>query len=233
MTTQRAGPPPPTAPRAEQTRVLLLLTAERLFAERGIESVSLREIAAAARQRNHFAVQYHFKSKEALVGEILAFRRVGVNQRRRELLAAIPSGGGRRVTRAAVEGLVVPLAETLGDPGSHFLRLMREVYAPRGGHSLAGKAGFRPLHAEHWSSEPGVALVNVIVASLDHLDAETVGLRLDLALVLMLGALAEREDLERSGNLALPRRERFVAELLSAMTAVLVYPSPNSRRQHS
>lgn len=41
--------------------------AERLFAERGVDSVTLLEIAQAAEQRNRAAVQYHFKDRRGLV----------------------------------------------------------------------------------------------------------------------------------------------------------------------
>ena len=52
---------------SDATRLQLLATAERLFAERGIAGVSLREIGAAAGQRNNSATQYHFESKHGLV----------------------------------------------------------------------------------------------------------------------------------------------------------------------
>ena len=45
----------------------LMVAAEKLFGQRGIENVSLREIAAAAGHANTSAVQYHFGSKESLV----------------------------------------------------------------------------------------------------------------------------------------------------------------------
>ena len=47
---------------SQQTREELILAAERLFSEFGIDAVSLRQINAAARQRNssaaHSLIQY-------------------------------------------------------------------------------------------------------------------------------------------------------------------------------
>lgn len=63
----------------------ILLAAERLFAERGF-GVSLREIAVAAGQRNHSAVQYHFGDKTGLIDALYAYRMTPLNLRRRELL---------------------------------------------------------------------------------------------------------------------------------------------------
>ena len=48
------------------TRARILVSAEALFAERGFEVVSLREITGAA-GANVAAVNYHFGSKEKLI----------------------------------------------------------------------------------------------------------------------------------------------------------------------
>lgn len=52
----------------------LLGAAEVLFAERGIEAVSLREIAAEAGQKNNSAVIYHFRDKRGLLDALIADR---------------------------------------------------------------------------------------------------------------------------------------------------------------
>lgn len=54
----------------------LLLTAERLFAQRGCDGVSLREIAQEAGSRNNNAVQYHFGSREELLGDSLTLLQI-------------------------------------------------------------------------------------------------------------------------------------------------------------
>lgn len=59
----------------KETRERLLDVAERLFGERGIPEVSLREITSAA-DANIAAVNYHFGSKDGLVREVFA-RRMG------------------------------------------------------------------------------------------------------------------------------------------------------------
>ncbi|AJR25926.1 MULTISPECIES: TetR/AcrR family transcriptional regulator [Sphingobium] len=52
----------------------LIEAAEALFAERGIDAVSMREIAAAARCGDTNAVTYYFGSKEGLLSAIFASR---------------------------------------------------------------------------------------------------------------------------------------------------------------
>src|SRR5258705_5172910 len=51
------------------TRERILRMAERLFAERGFNGVSVRELAAAA-QVNIASIGYHFDSKEGLLSEV-------------------------------------------------------------------------------------------------------------------------------------------------------------------
>ena len=56
------------APAMAATPTQLLDVAERLFAERGIDNVSIREIVRASGQSNLSAAHYHFGTREALVG---------------------------------------------------------------------------------------------------------------------------------------------------------------------
>ncbi|MEV0038015.1 TetR family transcriptional regulator, partial [Streptomyces sp. NPDC050804] len=48
------------AERGDATRELILVTAERLFAEHGVFAVSNRQVSEAAGQGNNAAVGYHF-----------------------------------------------------------------------------------------------------------------------------------------------------------------------------
>jgi AcrR family transcriptional regulator len=65
-------PPAPDAPQPG-TRDRLLDKAERLFAERGFDGTSVREITTAA-QVNLGAINYHFRSKESLYAAVFARR---------------------------------------------------------------------------------------------------------------------------------------------------------------
>jgi AcrR family transcriptional regulator len=94
----------------------LLDTAERLFAERGLEAVSLRTINAEAGV-NPAAVHYHFGSRVALI-EALLVRRMGpVMARRAARLDALAAARPAPDARAIVDALVLPLAELLAEAG--------------------------------------------------------------------------------------------------------------------
>src|ERR1700722_6912858 len=95
-------------------REAMIRAAERLFAERGIPAVSLREVAAEAGQRNNSAVTYHFGSREGLVDAIFRFRMARIDERRRAMLTALDATGRRDDPRALIEALVFPLSESIG-----------------------------------------------------------------------------------------------------------------------
>lgn len=77
-----------TATDPSATRTRLLDVAERLFAEKGFESVSLRRITAEA-DANLAAVHYHFGSKEALIAAVIQRWVTPLNERRMCLLRKV------------------------------------------------------------------------------------------------------------------------------------------------
>ena len=116
--------------RKRDTRVQLILAAERLFAERSIEGVSLREINLAANQRNTSAAHYYFGSKDALIDAIFELRRGEIGSRRDALLERMEADG-HADPRALAEALIVPIAN---DPrkgpaegGRYYLEFVAQV----------------------------------------------------------------------------------------------------------
>ena len=80
---------------AIDTKERILDVGERLFADRGFPATSLRDITHEAGV-NIASVNYHFGSKEALLGAVLERRLRPLNARRLELLDAVESAAGDR-----------------------------------------------------------------------------------------------------------------------------------------
>ena len=76
------------------TREKLLDAAERLFAEQGFDSTSLRQITSAA-GANLAAVNYHFGSKDDLIVEVLDRRIKPMNASASTSLERLEAGGRR------------------------------------------------------------------------------------------------------------------------------------------
>ena len=119
--------------RGDATREVILLTAERLFAERGIEAVPLRDIGVAAGQRNHVAVQYHFGDRENLVQAIAAYRAQFLTEVSADLVADLVAGGRALTVTDFVRATVTALAANLDDE-SHFLPFISRYIIERGGY---------------------------------------------------------------------------------------------------
>jgi AcrR family transcriptional regulator len=95
---------------AGSTRDKLLDAAARLFAERGIDNVSIAEIVRSAGQRNASAVQYHFGTRDEVLREVLARHVPAIAERRSELLERARARGSEDV-RSAAEAIVRPITE--------------------------------------------------------------------------------------------------------------------------
>src|SRR5438874_12917484 len=69
------------------TKEELILAAERLIADHGLDGVSLRQIGAAAGNGNNSAVLYHFGAKSDLIRAVFEYRLPRLRHRRALLIA--------------------------------------------------------------------------------------------------------------------------------------------------
>ena len=124
-----------------EARERLLLAAEQLVAERGVD-VPLRDVARAAGQRNNSAVHYHFGSREGLLEAVLTARLAVVNARMLRMLADAEAAGTAHEPRSLVDVLVRPMAtEPYAAGSTHYARFLEQVR-------------FRPLIAELPTAAP-------------------------------------------------------------------------------
>ena len=110
------------------TRALLLEAAERLFAEHGVDGVSLREINRAAGAKNAVAIQYHFTDRAGVLRAVLDKHMPSVEARRHALLDHYEAEGAHDL-RSLAGALVRPLAAELSEPagGREFLQVYADL----------------------------------------------------------------------------------------------------------
>lgn len=88
----------------------------KLFAERGVDGVTVREIAAAAGQKNHGAVGYHFGSKADLIRSLVVDGARLIDDRRNNALDALEQSG-EPLKLEDIVGLLVYPSIDLAPPG--------------------------------------------------------------------------------------------------------------------
>ena len=164
MTNVEAGLPAASRRRnasGESTRVMLMEVAERLFATRGIEAVTLREIQEAAGQSNTSVIRYHFGSRDGLIRALIAHRHRRLGPLRQEMLEQMREQGKKADPRAVVWLAVRPMAESIkaGEMFVPFLGRLAEDPRARG--------GLWPEHIEDdWTHEKLEELVDAALQDL-------------------------------------------------------------------
>jgi AcrR family transcriptional regulator len=221
----RSTRPRPTT-RRNDGRERLLDAAERLFAERGITGVSLREITEAAGQRNASVVQYHFGSRAGLVAAVVERHMTTVDAARSARLDAATAEGRTPDVHEAMGILVAPLAERLSLPsGRAYLRILQ--------HLVDEPAGSPMPAATLAATNPSLRRVTRILEGAT--TALPRGVRIERrnqTSSFLLRALADRATLlDRAGPRPPVGHDLFVANLVDVLVAVLTSPpSPATLR---
>jgi AcrR family transcriptional regulator len=115
-----------------EARQQILAVAEALFAEHGVEAVSLRKINAAAGV-SPGVLHYHFGSREILVAELINRHMSRLIEERENMLRPLQQQERPRV-EDIVAALVLPLANFAlngGAEGAAYVRFIARLYADR------------------------------------------------------------------------------------------------------
>jgi AcrR family transcriptional regulator len=198
--------------RGDAARAALVESAERLFAERGIEGVSLRDVSKAAGQRNNSAAQYHFGDRQGLVAAVYEHRMAHVDERRHAYLAQLDEHD----VRGLVEATVIPLLDVVAEANGWYGRfLARTRWDPIAWDVL-----------QQLSTSTSFEIVGRgLIKALAHLPGPVRYSRLDQMLTLVLGTIAGWEGAPDRGQRRLDHAT-LSAELVETAVALLTAPSP-------
>ncbi len=177
------------------TREAIVLAAERLFADQGVDAVSLREIARAAGQGNIAAVQFHFGDKVGLIQAIYLYRLPLTDSRRQTILDEIVASGNVTI-HALMEALVRPVAEYIADPGNFYISFQARLIATgtEFGHSLRGQPDATAM----------LELQGQLRACLPSCPPNVVDRRFAMVIEWMVVSLAEYERSVAAGSKVMP-----------------------------
>lgn len=180
-----AGSPGGGAADPRDPKVVMVEVAEKLIGERGIDAVSMRDVAAAAGHRNNSAVQYHFGSREGLIIQVLRRRLAAVDETRQANLAEIDEQGLGTDLSTLVRVLLEPIVDLLRSQpeATHYARFLQRVGPVMG-------PRIPEAHLRTATDDTVVRLIDV----LSHLPRRVAFERIDLAMQMFTGALAVHED---------------------------------------
>lgn len=175
---------PTPAERVSTSRELILLTAERLFAENGISAVSNRQVSEAAGQGNNSAVGYHFGTKLELVKAISTWHGRRIEERRQSALARLQNP---KEVRSWVACMVRPVTE-------HLDSLEQPTRFARFGAQLMTDPQFRRVLQEQALEAPSLhQILDGLNRCLPEMPPEVRDEREDMARQLTVHICSERE----------------------------------------
>ncbi len=215
-------------PKSAVTRAKLIAVAERLFAEKGIEAVSLNEISRAAHQRHSNVCQYHFGNKHGLIQAIIDKHVPSIAAQRNAMFDEIERRGSDSVEEV-VHAFVRPVAAKLADPdgGKEFIRFNAQMVVA---HTLAtdapGPPPFALPDADRLTRKLEAAMAG------RNLPRPVLRLRLVMAAIMLFQGLA---DYSRLCDAAPARRyetEPFILDLEAMIVGALTAPFEVPLQEH-
>ena len=201
---------------SDKTRRALVSTATRLFAERGLDGVSLAEINRAAGQRNATALHYHFGGRDGLLQAIFDKHAGRVNVMRAGLLKNLPKHAD---IAAVVPVLIVPLAQQVldEDGGIYYLQFLAQ---------LMNNPKTAPTELDRHHRVVVQEQQRRFHQALREVPDEIRSLRVNFAVLMTFNALAAyAAEVQRTGYRA-DRHQLVVGQLVDACIAVLDFPGP-------
>lgn len=218
--------------RSAYTRTRILEAAERLFAQKGHESTSLREITTEA-QVNLSSVNYHFGSKEGLIQAVYLQQLDSLNQERIAMLERLEeqSGGGAVAPREVVMAFFRPLLE-------HALRrpATRKSFAPPVEQPLSDPNSFLSTLLSTGHDSATSRFLSALHRSLPHLPRQEILWRFQFMLGATAGAISGMDGL----LFALNRKNASASDLdclserlTTFLAGGLLAPPPSERHAAS
>ena len=198
------------------TRIKIMRAAERLFADRGIDGVALREIAAAAGQGNNTAVQYHFGSKERLVYEIFDWRSELFEAQRTAMLAEAEAASQLGNAKVLLQIMCLPHLSIADENGAHPYSAFLAQYLTR-----ARASGIAHPYDDPEVAVPALRRVRkLIVKRVSYVPFDVLQLRVGLCKLMFLNMLMRRDSgfPHYDQNMPLPL---LVDDTLEQMSAAL------------
>lgn len=198
--------------------------AEKLIAQGGVENVSIRDIMAAAEQKNESALQYHFKNLTGLLDAIHEQRALEVQARRAEALAQLLDN--------TTEPTLRQLCLLMVDPTFQLARASVEFrhYIKAFGHRLAmsDSSPLKIVSAKGGGGASGRQIGELLRVALPHLDEPAYRRRMEAAITLCSASMYQQA--RKTNAFRGAQSDLFLHSLIDALVGLLSAPvSPETQ----
>ena len=159
---------------------------EKLVADGGVENLSIRDIVAAAKQKNESALQYHFKNLSGLLDAIHSERSKQVQEKRTEYLSSLLQVTSEPSLRQVCMLMVEPTFQ-LARTDVSFRRYVKAF-----GHELAMSetSPLKAVSSKGGGGTSGQETGALLKRALPHLGAEDYRRRMEAAIMLCSSAMS-------------------------------------------
>ncbi|MAT50188.1 MAG: hypothetical protein CMK32_03270 [Porticoccaceae bacterium] len=197
--------------------VKLIVTAERLFGDHGIDGVSIRQIVSAAGMVNSYSIHHHFGSKEGLVQAVYDYRVPDFEAGCRQRLAAEMENDGGVTLQGLIAARFMPLVDSFPSKiqQSYSKFLLRVLHRSGGEHPYFHSRVPQPV--SHGINEQLRALF-------PDLPVEVFNTRFSLASDLFLGSMSEKRRLSATGNDPYSSERAYWREIINMMAGIFSEP---------
>jgi AcrR family transcriptional regulator len=208
------------AERSAQTRARFVEAAQALFAERGIDSVSLSEITVAAGQKNRNALQYHFGNRAGLLQAIIDSHAPRVHAHRQRIIDEIEADAPPPAS-AAARALVQPLTDYVqeSEQAIFYVKILSQM-------AMLGSPMLDPEDHSGFSFKRDTRLYGLFGKALVHLEREERQHRIFLSLSLTFHGIADicRSTGQRGADANREQRAALFDQVMLAVESLLAAP---------
>lgn len=200
----------------------ILMSAQKLFAEKGIDGVSLREIAVAAGHSNNSAVQYHFNSKEGLIQAIFELRVPFLEAARMRRVEQLKTSK-KILLEDLLAALLFPILEMFDGQEQRIFTLFST-------HLLSRNTLDHPFYRAQEKMPVSFRIYSMLEENLSHLPQDVFNFRIRLIAGLFLSTILERQNFSHSANGFYSDDEIFWGDMINVLAALLREPFRPERR---
>jgi AcrR family transcriptional regulator len=201
----------------------IIIAAQRLFAERGIDGISLREIASSAGHANNSAVQYHFQSKEGLIQAIFELRVPFLEETRQSHLQSLDSRGNI-LPEDLLAALLLPFLEMSDDDQE------QRIFALFCSHLLSRDPDDHPFRRAQEKMPVSAHIYQALGELLAHLPKQVFDFRLRLVAGFFLSTILERQNTQRAMKPSDCDDSLFWGDMVNMLAAMLREPFRAEKR---